>query len=101
MLGQSFQEYVESVRFNAACKLISAGAGRMLDVSVAAGFSDYRYFSRAFQRRLGLTPEQYSRLPGAHGAEEDGGRRSTASLERFYSYERSLELLEKYKGVYT
>ena len=101
MLGQSFQEYVESVRFNAACKLISAGAGRMLDVSVAAGFSDYRYFSRAFQRRLGLTPEQYSRLPGAHGAEEDGGRRSTASLERVYSYERSLELLEKYKGVYT
>ena len=100
MLGQSFQEYVESVRFNAACKLISAGADRMLDVSVAAGFSDYRYFSRAFQSRLGLTPEQYSRLPGAHGAEEDGGRRSTASLERFYSYERSLELLEKYRGVY-
>ena len=69
MLGRSFQEYVESVRFNAACKLISAGEDRMLDVSVAAGFSDYRYFSRAFRRRLGMTPEQYSRLPGPREAD--------------------------------
>lgn len=100
MLGRSFQEYVESVRFNAACKLISAGEDRMLDVSVAAGFSDYRYFSRAFRRRLGMTPEQYSRLPGPREADTADGARGSGSLERFYSRERSLELLEKCREMF-
>ena len=62
-LGQSFQEYVNTVRFHCACKLIAAGQRRMLDVCVASGFSDYRYFSAAFQKRLGMTPEEYSRQP--------------------------------------
>ena len=31
-LGQSFQEYVNTVRFHCACKLIAAGQRRMLDV---------------------------------------------------------------------
>ena len=51
-LGQSFQDYVDTVRFYAACKQIAAGQGRLVDVYAASGFSDYRYFSRAFQKRL-------------------------------------------------
>ena len=58
-LQQSFQEYVDSVRFQKACRLIELGGLRLLDVSEESGFSDYRYFSRAFVRRTGKTPEEY------------------------------------------
>ena len=56
---KSFQEYVDSVRFQKACRLIELGGLRLLDVSEESGFSDYRYFSRAFVRRTGKTPEEY------------------------------------------
>lgn len=88
-LGQSFQEYVNTVRFHCACKLIAAGQRRMLDVCVASGFSDYRYFSAAFQKRLGMTPEEYSRQPQSPVLDEMQVHHSLHSLERFYSREKA------------
>lgn len=99
-LGQSFQEYVNTVRFHCACKLIAAGQRRMLDVCVASGFSDYRYFSAAFQKRLGMTPEEYSRQPQSPVLDEMQVHHSLHSLERFYSREKSLELLERFEAKY-
>ncbi len=94
-LDQSFQEYVETVRFDHACKLIDAGAVRMTDVCFAAGFSDYRYFCRAFRRRLGLTPEEYCRRAQPALQPETPVRPSADSTERFYSRRESLELLKQ------
>ena len=99
-LGQSFQEYVNTVRFHCACKLIAAGQRRMLDVCVASGFSDYRYFSAAFQKRLGMTPEEYSRQPQSPVLDEMQVHHSLHSLERFYSREKSLELLDRFEAKY-
>lgn len=92
--NQTFQEYVNTVRFNAACKLIAAGGRRMLDVCMESGFSDYRYFTRAFRQHLGVTPEEYSRQNGQY--QEDLGQlhHSIHSLERFYGAEDSLRILE-------
>lgn len=92
-LNQSFQEYVNTVRFHCACRLIALGDARMTDVCFAAGFSDYRYFSRAFQQRLGMTPEEYSRQAQPPVEEQTKLHRSIHSLERLYSREKSLELL--------
>ncbi len=93
-MNQTFQEYVNTVRFNCACKLISAGNTRMLDVCMESGFSDYRYFSRTFQKQFGMTPEQYSRQ--AHSQQpETATRRSLHSVERFYTKEDSLILLDQ------
>lgn len=95
-LNQSFQEYVTTVRFRAACRLIEGGAGRMLDVSEAAGFSDYRYFSRCFQERLGMTPEGYQKSLGrqpVRGEKTHPG--DVHSVERFYDRESSLLLLSE------
>lgn len=92
-LSQSFQEYVNVVRFNCACKLIAAGEKKMLDVCVASGFSDYRYFTRAFRRYTGLTPEQYSRQAAPPALDSEKVHHSVHSLERFYSNATSLELL--------
>lgn len=95
-LGQSFQQYVDTVRFHCACKLIDAGNTRMTDVCFQAGFSDYRYFCRAFRQRLGITPEEYCRrakppVPQTHV------QHSIYSKERFYSPEKSRMLLDKLK----
>ena len=92
-LNQSFQEYVNSVRFHSACKLIAGGGMKMLDVCEESGFSDYRYFSAAFMKHCGMTPEEYSRQ--AVKPEDHSVRHSLNSLERFYTREISRELLEK------
>ena len=94
-LNQSFQDYVNSVRFNCACKLIAAGGRRMLDICVESGFSDYRYFSRTFQRQVGMTPEEYSLQ--AERPERDTAvvKHSLHSQERFYTREQSIALWER------
>ena len=92
--GMTFQEYVTTVRFNSACKLIADTEMRLLDVCVAAGFSDYRYFSRAFRQQYGLTPEEYRRAVPA-GVAGAAVRRSLHSVERIYTLEESLQLLQR------
>lgn len=95
-MNQNFQEYVTSVRFNCACKLIAAGEKRMLDVCMESGFSDYRYFSREFQRQYGMTPEEYSRYTKRLHLESTPMRHSLHSVERFPSRQESLKLVEKH-----
>ena len=91
-LNQTFQEYVNSVRYHSACRLIAAGERRMLDICEESGFSDYRYFSAAFKAQCGLTPEEYAKQ--AEGVREEPVRRSLHSLERFYTREESRKLLK-------
>lgn len=97
VLGRSFQDYVNTVRFYAACKLIASGQYRMVDVYAASGFSDYRYFSRAFQKRFGVTPEEYRRRSQFPVLDETHVHHSVHSLERFYTRGKSLELLRQYE----
>lgn len=95
-MNQTFQEYVNSVRFNRACELITAGNRKMLDVCMEAGFSDYRYFSRAFRKRYNMTPEEYARYASRFQLENAVAHHSIHSMERFYTREESLTLLQKY-----
>lgn len=95
-MNQTFQEYVNSVRFNRACELIAAGERKMLDVCMESGFSDYRYFSRAFRERYNMTPEEYARYASRFPLESAVAHHSIHSMERFYSREESLKLLEQY-----
>ena len=95
-LNQNFQEYVTSVRFNCACKLIASGHSKMLDVCMESGFSDYRYFSREFLRQYGMTPEEYSRYAKRTHLEATAVRHSLHSVERFYSRQDSQILRDKY-----
>ena len=90
-MNQSFQEYVNTVRFHSACRMIRAGGMRMLDICEEAGFSDYRYFSNCFREQCGMTPVEYSRTAG-HLA-DNPGRRSLHTVEHFYTWEESLSLL--------
>lgn len=96
-LDRSFQEYVTSVRFDCACKLILEGNKKMLDVCMESGFSDYRYFSREFQKRYGMTPEKYSSFLRKRKLEKPIPDPSHRSIERYCSKEESLELIKKYR----
>lgn len=90
-LNQSFQEYVNSVRVNCACKLIAGGEEKLTVVCLESGFSDYRYFSSAFKKQFGMTPEQYKH--SLKKPENAVIHHSIHSLERFYTDEQSKQLL--------
>ena len=92
-MNQTFQDYVNMVRFHSACRMIQAGGMRMLDVCEEAGFSDYRYFSNCFKKQCGLTPEEYSRRAVPPTTAAAPVRRSISSVERFFSPEESDRLL--------
>ena len=94
-LNQNFQDYVTSVRFHCACKLIAQGDMRLLDVCVASGFSDYRYFSNEFQKQYCMTPEEYRNHIKSEKPERSVIRHSLHSVERFYSREDSFKLVEQ------
>ena len=95
-LNQSFQEYVNTVRFNCACKLIASGQEKMLDVCMESGFSDYRYFTRTFREQVGMTPEQYRQQMEQAQPNTAAVKHSLHSLERFYTREQSLALLDRF-----
>ncbi len=91
-MNQTFQEYVTSVRLNCARNMIADGRKRMLDVCMESGFSDYRYFCKAFRQQYSMTPEEYRRSNSGH-KRLTALRHSIHSEEQFYSREESLEIL--------
>ena len=53
--------YLETVRINAAKKLLEAGL-EPVGAAMETGFSDQSHFNRFFRQLIGLTPGQYKRL---------------------------------------
>ena len=96
-MNQTFQDYVNSVRLRHACKLIAEGNLSMISVSVESGFSDYRYFSKAFQDSFGMTPAEYSRKANAVIPETISHIRSIQSQERFLTRGQSLGVLQLFR----
>lgn len=56
-LNMTFQEYVSTVRFERALKLIRNTSMCLTDISVVSGFSDVKYLSRMLEKHFG-TPAQ-------------------------------------------
>ena len=96
-MNQTFQDYVNSVRFGYACKLISEGKLSMISISMEAGFSDYRYFSRAFQEAYGMTPAEYSRKADNVITETAAHIGSAHSQELFLTRGQSLGILQEFR----
>lgn len=96
-MNQTFQDYVNSVRFNYARKLIATTSEPLVSICYESGFSDYRYFSRSFQTVYGMTPAEYRLSSQSAHAENLLPAESLHSRERFYTREESLALLERYR----
>jgi AraC-like DNA-binding protein len=95
-LNQSFQSYVNLVRYHAACKLISTQKFKMKEVYKLTGFSDYKYFSNTFKSHCGLTPEEFSKTAISNNFNiERGQKLNPHSNERRLNNEESLLLLRE------
>lgn len=95
-LGQTFQEYVNIIRFRAACRLLSGGGLSMQEVAREAGFSDYRYFVSTFRK--------YGGDPGDFHAEplppKSAPSKSPPTQERLLNPSESLHMLQRFRRQY-
>lgn len=69
--GQTYTQYLQSVRVEAACKLLQDQSLKVLAVAEAVGYRDMDSFYRVFKQRTGLTPGKY-RHRKLTGTREDG-----------------------------
>ncbi len=57
-LNMTFQEYISTVRFERALKLIRNTSMCLTDISVVSGFSDVKYLSRMLEKRFGRPAQE-------------------------------------------
>ena len=62
-LGTGFSEFLNGLRLDHACGLLSRGRS-VTEVAYASGFSSIRSFNRIFMEKMGMTPSQYIRQKG-------------------------------------
>ena len=55
-------EYLRQLRIESAAKQLEETDMALTEIAAANGFADQAHFSRAFQRRMRLSPAQYRRL---------------------------------------
>lgn len=94
MIGISFSEYLNRVRFEHALQLLDTTDLSILDVCMETGFSSSRYLNRMFEKNLGCCAKEYRRakekprligptLPADH-------------VQKRYSFEQSALLFDKF-----
>ena len=93
MLGISFQEYLNNVRFDHALQLIHQTELSILDICLESGFSSSYYLNQMFQKTFGCTTKEYI-TKKAYPKHIEIAPPGTAVQTR-YSYERSAGLFEK------
>ena len=92
--GLSFQSYVRKLRCEKARQLLLCTDLSLLDISLACGFSDLKYFNQGFAQQFGCSPRQY-RLDAqrdSHTPRQD----FTFTTQEFLSPSASRDVLEKY-----
>lgn len=59
-------EYIRMLRLDWAAIRVMRSEEPLSAIALRAGFADQSHFTRAFKRRIGLTPAQYRRLHAGH-----------------------------------
>jgi AraC-like DNA-binding protein len=62
-IGCSLRTYINAIRVDKACALLSDPSVTMLQIMEACGFESERTFYRAFKAQCGMTPNHYRSLP--------------------------------------
>ena len=58
-LGEGFNEYLNSIRIDEACRLLSESDKSIKEISAEVGFGTVRSFDRAFLSKKGETAREY------------------------------------------
>ena len=61
-IGSTPIEYINSLRIERACNLLSSTLMSVGEIGSNCGFDDTFYFSKTFKKKMGVTPTQYRRL---------------------------------------
>ena len=62
--GQNFTEYVTLFKLKKACELLADSDMNINEIADSLGFTDARYFSKLFRKKMGLKPTEYRRIYG-------------------------------------
>lgn len=60
--GMTFREYVQKIRIEKACELLSGSDMTVSEISRAVGYDDIQFFHSVFKRLLHMTPKEYKKL---------------------------------------
>lgn len=91
--GLSFQQYLNNIRFEHAVRLMDNRTMSISDISTASGFSDPKYMAQMFSKRFKRTPKEFRET--LETVRKDHHFSATDTLQRIYSDEEGLELLER------
>ncbi len=61
VMGENFNEYVNSLRINEAKRMLTSTAKSVTDIAMECGFSSVSYFSKIFKEKTNVTPHKFSK----------------------------------------
>ncbi len=93
MLGISFQQYLNQIRFEYALQLIKKSSLNILDICIETGFSSSRYLNHMFQQNFGCTAKEYIKMKEKPYL--TGTTLPTDNVQNRYSFEQSGFILKK------
>ncbi|GGD94259.1 AraC family transcriptional regulator [Paenibacillus nasutitermitis] len=64
-IGQSYTEYIQSLRIAKSCELLSVSAS-IREISQQVGYNDIKFFHALFKKKTGMTPFQYRKKHVTH-----------------------------------
>lgn len=92
--GISFQDYLLRIRCENARRLLLLTDSSLLDICIACGFSDPKYFNGGFKKQYGYTPKEFRRVFQKDTAL--GRKELVLTTQEFLGEEASLRILEKH-----
>jgi len=67
LTGMTVNDFVKSIRFNEALKLLESGVYQVNEVAMMTGFEDSKYFSKEFRKVFGKIPNEIKKLATSPG----------------------------------
>lgn len=67
--GCSFTRYVNTIRLEEACRLLSETSLPVMEISLRCGFGNLSYFTRLFKEKRGVTPSAYRKASLLSGSD--------------------------------
>ncbi len=94
-MGMTFFQYLTSIRLHHATADLTRREDTIETIALDNGFSNSKYFVKAFKEQYQMTPSQYRSVRRAE--EETGsGEKQNSERQRLSSYEGLIQIVSKY-----
>jgi transcriptional regulator, araC family len=60
--GVSFKDYLQNLRIRNACRLISNSNKKIDEIAFLVGYTDVKFFTEVFKKRMGITPGRFKMI---------------------------------------